>query len=72
MVSAKGLGIKSIWTCIIMSYNEDDIESITSLAKNHNINIEFVKSSRWFEKDPFKPKNPMNVVDSVWMPSFEE
>lgn len=65
------LGISVTWACIIMSYNENDIDKIIDIAKRNNIKVEFSKSSRWFKNDPFKPKNPENVVDGNWRP-FDE
>jgi MoaA/NifB/PqqE/SkfB family radical SAM enzyme len=71
MVEGKKLGIDTVWTCIIFSYNENDLDSIIALAKEHKIEIEFVKSSRWDDNDPFKPINSTNSIESAWRPVFD-
>lgn len=59
-------GINVIWSCIIMSYNENNIDKIKKIAADNKITLELVKSSRWFNNDPFKPKNPKNYSEGVW------
>lgn len=66
MYHAGKYGVKATWSCIVMSYNEDDLEEIYSMARDHHLALQIVKSSRWFEDDPMKPKDPKNYVDGVW------
>lgn len=46
------------WQYIVFRYNENDMEEATQLAKDNNIKLNFVYSSRWNDNDELKPINP--------------
>jgi len=58
MKKLKDMGERLIWQHIIFKYNEDDIDQVKKLAKEYNITLELIKSSRWIKNDPYKPTNP--------------
>lgn len=69
MKLGKEFGIKVIWSCIIMSYNENDIDEIKKIANKNKITLELIKSSRWFKNDNLKPKLSENYSTGVWIPN---
>jgi hypothetical protein len=66
MVEARRKGINVIWSYIIMAYNENDVNTAKQLAYDNDIKFESVRSSRWFENDLYKPKNPNNYIEVTW------
>jgi MoaA/NifB/PqqE/SkfB family radical SAM enzyme len=66
MLLAKKMGIEAVWSFIIMSYNENNINTAMAIAKENGIRFHLVKSSRWFKDDPLKPLNPENYIESTW------
>jgi len=62
MLLCKKMGLKTIWNHIIFKYNEDDLHLCAWMAEEHGIEIRFIKSSRFFEKDPLKPVHPHNYI----------
>tara|TARA_Y100001978_G_scaffold202375_1_gene223312 strand:- start:1530 stop:2159 length:630 start_codon:yes stop_codon:yes gene_type:complete len=51
---------KPIWQCIVFRYNEDSLDAIRNLAKENNLELIIMYSSRWLKKrdDPLRPINP--------------
>lgn len=49
------MGLHAIWRYIIFRYNEDDQDECKKIADYYNIEMQFVRSSRFSENDPLKP-----------------
>lgn len=47
----------TIWQYIVFKYNENDIDTAKKMAKDNNIEIKFLMSSRFTENDPYKPSD---------------
>lgn len=66
MLMGKNMGVNVVWSCIVMKYNENDIPKVKEIAKQNNIVLEIVKSSRWEDNDKYKPENDFNYIESEW------
>ena len=53
------------WSYIIFSYNEDYIETAKQIAKENNIILHIIKSSRFDKNNFYKPKNKNNYIESA-------
>lgn len=62
MVMCKEMGLDANWAYILFRYNENDIDAAKLLADKFDIQIYFVKSSRFAETDPLKPLNRENYL----------
>lgn len=60
MIEAKKYLItKPIWQYIIFRYNENHVEQAKQMAKDNDIPILIINSSKWWgNKDPYRPTNP--------------
>lgn len=55
--SKKYLLKKPIWQYIVFRYNENHIEQAKQMAKDIDVNLLLIQSSRWNRQDPYKPTN---------------
>lgn len=63
MKLCKKLGLRTTWRYIIFKYNEYSIKECKMLADHYDINIQFVRSSRFDLDDPLKPENLNNYKE---------
>lgn len=62
MLLCNDMGLHSAWLYIIFRYNENTMDEARQLARKHNIELHFVKSSRYEENDDLMPKNKENYI----------
>tara|TARA_B100001057_G_scaffold405547_1_gene418561 strand:+ start:1538 stop:2164 length:627 start_codon:yes stop_codon:yes gene_type:complete len=55
----KYLTHKPIWQCIVFSYNEHSLQQVKTMARENNLDLIIMYSSRWLKgNDPYRPNNP--------------
>lgn len=62
MLLCNDMGLHTAWLYIIFRYNENTMDEARQLARKHNIELHFVKSSRYEENDDLMPKNKENYI----------
>ena len=60
------------WQVIIFNTNEHQIEKIKSLSASAKIDLDIIKTGRWFNNDPLFPKNSNNVAKNYYERIIEE
>ena len=55
MKRCASMGNKVIWQYIVFNYNEDDIDTCRSMAKDINVTFKKLVSSRWGGIEHYKP-----------------
>jgi len=50
---------KPIWQCIVFRHNEHNLDEVRKKAKQNNLDLIIMYSSRWLKgDDPLRPRNP--------------
>jgi len=56
MKHISNIGAKVVWQMIVFKYNQDSIEKVRLMAKENNIDLIIIESSRWdIPYDKYKP-----------------
>jgi MoaA/NifB/PqqE/SkfB family radical SAM enzyme len=56
MKHISNIGAKVVWQMIVFKYNQDSIEKVRLMAKENNIDLVIIESSRWdIPYDKYKP-----------------
>lgn len=62
MKLCREMGLDTVWSHIIFRFNENDLDECQKLADKYNIEINFIKSSRFLKEDDIKPLDPNNYI----------
>ena len=63
MKRCASMGNKVIWQYIVFNYNENDIDTCRSMAKDINVTFKKLVSSRWGGIEHYKPTSKDNYLE---------
>ena len=63
MKKCASMGHKTFWQYIVFNYNEKDIDTCVSMAKDINVTFQEILSSRWEGIEHYKPTSVSNSLE---------